>query len=205
MSAIGVFRSEDGGQSWTARNTGLGHAATGQPQEEVGYCVHKIVLDPDNPDTLYMQEHTGVFRSDDAGDTWYAIEEGLPSDRIQHPEMMPFGFPIVATRNGDIFLVPLESSEQRTVKEGNLLVYRRARDGDRWEIAGDAVPDEPRHVSVLRDAMTVDGLEPEGVYFGTTSGELFVSLDRGEKWQRLPGVYPRILHLKTWIISENGA
>lgn len=201
MSAIGVFRSEDGGQTWTPRNKGLGHAATGQPQEEVGYCVHKMALDPDDPDTLYMQEHTGVFMSTDAGDSWVAIEEGLPADRIQHPEMMPFGFPVVVTRNGDQFLVPLESSEQRTVKEGNLLVYRRMRGAPRWEIAGDAMPDEPRHVSVLRDAMTVDGLEPEGIYFGTTSGELFVSLDRGETWQRLPGLYPRVLHLKTWVLD----
>lgn len=200
MSAIGVFRSDDGGQTWYPRNTGLGHAATGQPQEEVGYCVHKMVMDPNDPNTLYMQEHTGVFMSTDGADSWFPIEEGLPADRIQHPEMMPFGFPIVITRNGDHFLIPLESAEQRTVKGGRLLVYRRTRGENCWEAAGDVVPDEPRHVSVLRDAMTVDGLEPEGIYFGTTSGELYASLDRGEKWQRLPGLYPRILNVKTWIL-----
>jgi hypothetical protein len=200
-SAIGVFRSDDGGATWQARNTGLGHAATGQPQEEVGYCVHKMVLDPDDPNTLYMQEHTGVFMSNDGADSWFAIEEGLPADRIQHAEMMPFGFPIVVTRNGDLFLVPLESSEQRIVPEGRLLAYRRQRGGDRWEAAGDVAPDEPQHVSVLRDAMTTDGLEQEGVYLGTTSGELYVSLDRGEKWQRLPGHYSRILTVKTWCLE----
>jgi hypothetical protein len=200
MSAIGVFRSDDGGQTWHPRNKGLGHAATGQPQEDVGYCVHKVALDPDNPDILYMQEHTGVFMSTDGADSWFAIEEGLPADRIQHPEMMPFGFPIVVTRNGDLFLVPLESAEQRTVKGGKLLVYRRKRGAESWEPSGDVVPDEPRHVSALRDAMTVDGLEQEGVYFGTTSGELYVSHDRGEQWQRLPGQYSRILNVKTWCV-----
>jgi hypothetical protein len=199
-SAIGVFRSEDGGETWQARNTGLGHAATGQPQEEVGYCVHKMELDPENPDVLYMQEHTGVFMSTDGADSWFPIEAGLPADRIQHPEMMPFGFPIVVTRNGDQFLVPLESAEQRTVKGGKLLVYRRQRDAERWEPSGDVAPDEPHHVSVLRDAMTTDGLEQEGIYFGTTSGELYLSMDRGEEWQRLPGQYSRILNVKTWVI-----
>jgi len=199
-SAIGVFRSEDGGQTWQARNKGLGHAATGQPQEEVGYCVHKMELDPDNPNILYMQEHTGVFMSTDGADSWFPIEEGLPADRIQHPEMMPFGFPIVVTRNGDQFLVPLESAEQRTVKGGKLLVYRRKRDGQQWAPSGDVSPDEPQHVSVLRDAMTVDDLDPQGIYFGTTSGELYASLDQGENWQRLPGHYSRILNVKTWII-----
>jgi hypothetical protein len=179
---------------------GLGHAATGQPQEEVGYCVHKMALDPDDPNTLYMQEHTGVFMSTDGADTWVPFEEGLPADRIQHPEMMPFGFPIVVTRNGDQFLVPLESSEQRTVKEGMLMVYRRARGDNGWKFVGDVVPDEPRHVSVLRDAMTTDGLEQEGIYLGTTMGELFVSLNRGEAWQRIPGQFGRILNVKTWCL-----
>jgi len=159
-------------------------------------------LDPVNPDILYMQEHTGVFMSTDGADSWFPIETGLPADRIQHPEMMPFGFPIVVTRNGDQFLIPLESAEQRTVKGGKLLVYRRQRDASAWEASGDVSPDEPQHVSVLRDAMTVDGLEPEGIYFGTTSGELYASLDRGEKWQRLPGHYSRILNVKSWTISQ---
>ena len=201
MSAVGVFRSDDSGETWQSRNQGLGRAATGQPYPEVGYCVHKMALDPEDPNTLYMQEHTGVFMSTDGADSWFPIEEGLPSDRIQHPEMMPFGFPIAVTRIGDLFLVPLESSEQRTVRGGKLLVYRRVRGGSCWEPVGDVLPDEPRHVSVLRDAMTTDGMEQEGLYFGTTSGELYASLDRGENWQRLPGQLSRILTVKTWSVE----
>jgi hypothetical protein len=197
MSSIGVFRTEDGGATWQTCNRGLAMSATGQPDPEVGYCIHKMDLDPEDPNTLYMQEHGGVFMSTDGGDNWATIQEGLPSKRLQN-DMMPFGFPIAVSRMGDLFLVPLESSEQRTVLNGKLMVYRRARGKERWEAVGDVLPDELRHVSVLRDALTVDGLEQEGVYFGTTSGELFASLDRGESWQRLPGQLSRILTVKTW-------
>src|SRR4029078_4603564 len=113
-------------------------------------------------------------------------------------EMMAFGFPIAVSRIGDLFLVPLESSEQSTVRNGKLMVYRRMRGGERWLASGDVIPEEPHHVSVLRDALTVDGLEHEGIYLGTTSGQLFASPNRGESWQRLPGQLSRILTVKTW-------
>ena len=97
---------------------------------------------------------------------------------------------------------PVPSAEQRTVKGGKLLVYRRKRGENCWEPSGDVAPDEPHHVSVLRDAMTADGLEPEGIYFGTTSGELYLSMDQGERWQRLPGQYSRILNVKSWVVEK---
>ena len=197
-SAVGVFRTDDGGETWQPRNAGLARVPTGQPYEEVGYCVHKMVLDPENPDTLYMQEHGGVFRSTDGGDSWTPIEEGLT---LQEGDA-PFGFPIVVAPNGDLFLAPLESSERRTMRGGKLLIYGRERGGDRWEPVGDVVPEEQRHVSVLRDAMAVDGLEPYGLYFGTTSGETFCSLDRGLSWTRLPGQLSRILTVKPWIVED---
>lgn len=197
MSAVGVFRTEDGGETWHPRNIGLGRVPTGQPQEEVGYCIHKMVMDPANPDTLYMQEHGGVYRSDDGGDRWYAIEEGLAVGEGD----APFGFPIVAAPNGDLFLAPLESSEQRTMRDGKLLVYGRSRGDDAWAPVGDVVPEEQRHVSVLRDAMAVDSLDPYGLYFGTTSGESFCSTDRGRTWFRLPGQLSRILSVKTWVLE----
>ncbi|WP_159882129.1 WD40/YVTN/BNR-like repeat-containing protein [Paenibacillus puerhi] len=199
MSAVGVFRTEDGGVTWTPRNEGLARVPTGQPYDEVGYCVHKMVADPDNPDTLYMQEHGGVFMSEDGGDLWRPIEEGL----TVRSNDAPFGFPICISPTGDLFLIPLESSEQRTMKDGKMLVYRRHRDESEWQPVGDVVPDEQRHVSVLRDAMSVDTLDPYGLYFGTTSGEVFASLDRGVSWQRLPGQFSRILTVKTWITEHD--
>lgn len=198
MSAVGVFRTEDGGKTWHPRNRGLARVPTGQPYEEVGYCVHKMVLDPSDPDTLYMQEHSGVFMSTNGGDDWFPIEEGLTLKEGD----APFGFPICAAPNGDLFLVPLESSEQRTMRDGKLLVYGRPRGASAWAPVGDVVPEEPRHVSVLRDAMAVDGMDPCGLYFGTTSGEVFCSLDHGRSWSRLPGQLSRVLMVKPWIVED---
>lgn len=198
MSAVGVFRSEDGGKSWKTCNKGLNRAATGQPDDSIGYCVHKMMMDPRDPDTIYMQEHGGVFLSRDGGDSWIPYEEGLA---IPEGEM-PFGFPIAVAPNGDQFIIPLESSEKRTMRDGKLIVWSRRPGDDAWQPIGDVVPDEQQHVSVLRDAMTVDSLEPYGLYFGTTSGELFCSLDRGVTWERLPGRLSRILAVKVWVTEE---
>jgi photosystem II stability/assembly factor-like uncharacterized protein len=197
MSAVGVFRSDDGGETWKVCNKGLNRAATGQPDERIGYCIHKMVGSPDDPNTLYMQEHSGVFMSADAGDSWIPIEEGLTLQ-----EDHPFGFPIAVGPNGDLFLIPLESSEKRSMRGGKLLVWSRRRGDSKWEPIGDVVPDEPKHVSVLRDAMSVDSLDPYGLYFGTSSGEVFCSLDRGVTWERLPGQFSRILCVKPWVVEE---
>ncbi|MEX1021093.1 MAG: exo-alpha-sialidase [Litorilinea sp.] len=201
ISAVGVFRTDDGGASWQTANQGLIEANTGEPAQEIGSCVHKMVLDPDNPDTIYMQEHCGVFRSDNGGDSWYTIEEGLPKAHLHHPEFWPFGFPMAITRTGDMFIVPLESSEQRTTAAGELAIYRRGRGDAAWVPSGPILPDEPRYTSVLRDAMTVDDQDETGVYFGTTSGDVFYSLDRGDSWTRLPGQLPRVLSVKAWTLN----
>lgn len=198
MSAVGVFRTEDGGATWQTRNVGLARVPTGQPFPEVGYCIHKMALDPSNPDTLYMQEHSGVFQSNDGGDSWFPIEEGLT---VRDGDA-PFGFPIAVSPDGDLFLLPLESSEQRSMRDGKLLVYGRPRGEASWLPIGDVLPEEQRHVSVLRDAMGVDALEPYGIYFGTTSGEVFCSLDRGRTWERLPGQLSRILCVKPWLTVD---
>jgi hypothetical protein len=198
MSAVGVFRSNDGGESWVTCNKGLGRVPNGIQQEEVGFCAHKVAPDPNNPDILYMQEHGGVFMTTDAGDNWFPIEEGL----VVNGEPRLFGFPIAIAKNGDLFILPLESSEHRSMFGGQLLIWRREQSGDSWFPIGNAMPDEQRHVNVLRDAMSVDALEPYGLYFGTTSGETFCSLDRGVTWKKLPGQLSRILSVKPWIIED---
>jgi hypothetical protein len=198
MSAVGVFRSEDGGQTWEPRNKGLARVPTGQEYPEVGYCIHKMVADPHDPDTLYMQEHSGVFKSTDGGDNWFPIEEGLTLRDGDEP----FGFPFVISPTGDKFIMPLESSEKRMMRDGKLIVFGMHAGSERWAPVGDVLPEEQRHVSILRDAMSTEGMDPYGLYFGTTSGEVFCSLDRGVNWERLPGQFSRILAVKPWIVEE---
>jgi hypothetical protein len=190
ISAVGVFRSDDGGASWITRNQGLPRVPTGSPGPEVGRCVHKMVRDPRDPDTLYQQFHGGVFRSTDGAATWQAIEGGLPSN---------FGFPMVITGAGELFVIPLDSDVKRYTKDGRLRVYRSRDRGERWEAAGRGLPGEPTYVGVLRDALATDGLEPAGLYFGTTMGDVYASADAGESWRRLPGQFSRISCVKTWV------
>lgn len=189
MSAVGVFRTDDGGSSWKTCNQGLPQLAVGTRTQEVGRCVHKIVLDPHDPNTLYCQFHGGVFKSTDAAESWQPIEQGLPGN---------FGFPMGITAGGDLFIVPLESDMQRHVKDGRLRVYRSRDGGTSWQPTDRGLPDHPQYVGVLRDALSVDTLEPAGVYFGTSMGELFYSADAGETWDRLPGQFPRITSVKAW-------
>jgi len=191
-SAIGVFRSDDAGATWKTCNHGLPTVPTGQPPTiEVGRCVHKMVLDPEQPGVLYQQFHGGVFKSTDGAESWQPIAEGLPS---------VFGFPMAITRKGELFVVPLTSDEQRFVPQGALKVYRSRDRGRTWRALHRGLPAEPRYVGVLRDAMAVDALEPAGVYFGTSMGEVFASADDGESWRQLPGQLPRITTVKTWLV-----
>lgn len=190
ISAVGVFRSDDGGESWHTRTDGLPRVATGGSEEGIDHCVHKMVLDPSNPDRLYMQYHGGVFRSENGGDLWEPIESGLPGN---------FGFPMCVAADGALFVVPLTSDEQRYVPEGRLRVYRSTDGGDHWSPVGSGLPEAPHYVGVLRDAMSVDSLDPAGICFGTTSGEIFHSADAGESWDRLPAQLPRITCVESWV------
>lgn len=192
ISAVGVFRTEDGGSSWHLCNRGLPPVPTGEGNPEIGRCVHKMVLDPCAPNTLYMQFHGGVFRSIDGADSWIPIETGLPGN---------FGFPMVITAAGRLYVIPLISDEQRFVRDGNLRVFRSENRGEHWEAVGNGLPEEAHYVGVLRDSMAVDSLEPAGIYLGTTMGEVYASPDEGDHWSRLPGQLPRITTVKTWIVE----
>jgi hypothetical protein len=189
-SAIGAFRSDDGGATWHTKNDGLPPVATDEGHPDVSRCVHKMVLDPRDPDTMYLQFHGGVFKSTDAGDNWQAIENGLPSN---------FGFPMVVTPNGDLFVVPLQADTNRYTPDGKLRVYRSRDGGASWHPSDNGLPEGPEYVGVLRDSMATDGLDPAGVYFGTDMGVVYASNDGGDSWSALPGNYPRITCVKTWV------
>lgn len=174
MSAGGVYRSEDGGTTWTPHNRGIrADFMPGEPPE-FGQCVHKVAVDAGDPDRLYAQNHGGVFRSDDAGRSWQPIAAGLPAD---------FGFPIVAHphRPGTIYVFPLTADIERFPPGGKPAVWRSDDSGQTWHETGPGLPTEAWTV-VLRDAFTADAADPVGLYLGTRHGAVWVSNDEGGTW-----------------------
>ena len=191
ISAVGVFRSDDGGDSWIPQNNGVPVILEDQDSPEIGYCVHALAQDRDAPDTLFRQDHRGMFRSRNAGTNWERIENGLPSG---------FGFPLVIDQHTKhLFAAPLESDEYRLPRDGSLVIYRSVDGGDSWQPSSSGLPQANAYTAVLRGAMDVDGLQPGGVYIGTTSGTVHVSNDGGDSWQTLPCSLPRIQCVKTFV------
>ncbi len=188
-SAGGVYRSDDAGKAWAPRNRGLSaeFMPEGQQYPEVGQCVHKFSLSPAKKDRIYLQNHGGVYRSDDGGDSWNYIAGGLPSD---------FGFPVVAhpRREDTAFVIPIER-RGRYAPQGNLTVWRTDDAGETWRPLRKGLATGV-YVAVLRDAFTADGEDPLGLYFGTASGSVFASSDEGEIWQEIGRHLPRILSVE---------
>lgn len=189
ISAAGVFRSDDEGQSWRPVNKGLRAEWIPDQETEAGYCVHRIALHPARPHVLFQQNHCGVYRSDDRGETWQEITEGLPSD---------FGFPIVihAHEPDTVYVVPMTGGDRRWPPGGSLRVYRSRDGGGTWEPLGNGLPDRHCYVNVLRSAMSVDQLDPCGLYMGTTAGQVFASRDEGARWTLLVDHLPRVLSVE---------
>lgn len=190
ISAVGVFRSDDGGTSWQPRNEGVTIAIEDKEHRGIGTCVHALVADPDDADVIWRQDHRGMYRTADGGDRWERIEEGLPSG---------FGFPIALDpRTKALYAVPLESDEYRVPADGRLAVYRSRDRGDSWHAAGRGLPAGLFYGTVLRGALATDGLDPCGVYLGTTAGTVHVSADGGESWRTLPCTLPRVLSVRAF-------
>jgi photosystem II stability/assembly factor-like uncharacterized protein len=189
ISAAGSFRSNDGGRTWKPINQGLYSQYIPDPMAEVGHCVHRIAMHPSQPDTLFMQKHWDVMRSDDAGGTWHEISGDLPTD---------FGFPIDVNANEPetIYVVPIKSDSEHYPPEGKLRVYRSRTGGHEWEPLTNGLPQKHCYVNVLRDAMAVDALDPCGVYFGTTGGQVYVSGDAGDHWSAIVHDLPSVLSVE---------
>ena len=190
ISAVGAWRSDDGGHTWQSKNEGIRCMAPDKDFPGIGYCIHGLAQDPDDPDTLYRQDHAGMFRTRNGGDTWERNDHGLPSW---------FGFPIVMDApSRTLFAFPLESDEYRMPVEGKCRVYRSRTKGASWEALEKGMPQGAYYGSVLRGGLAVDGLDPVGVYVGSTSGDVFVTADGGESWQTLPGRLPRVLSVAAY-------
>ncbi len=194
ISAAGSFRTEDGGKNWQPINRGLVSPYIPDPTAEIGHCVHHIAMHPSNPATLFMQKHWDVMRSDDAGTTWHEISGDLPSD---------FGFPIDvhAHEPETIYVVPIKSDSEHYPPEGKLRVYRSRTGGNEWEALTNGLPQKDCYVNVLRDAMAVDSLDPCGIYFGTTGGQVYLSPDGGDHWSPIVRDLPSVLSVEVQTLS----
>jgi photosystem II stability/assembly factor-like uncharacterized protein len=194
ISAAGVFRTDDGGQTWRAVNKGLHSEGIPAPDAEVGHCVHNLAMHPSRPDVLFMQKHWDVMRSDDGAESWRDIGDSLPTD---------FGFPIdVHAHEPDtVYIVPITSDSEHFPLDGQLRVYRSRTGGYEWQPLTDGLPGRNCYVNVLREAMAVDSLDECGVYFGTTGGQVYASADAGDSWAPIVRDLPAVLSVEVQTLS----
>jgi photosystem II stability/assembly factor-like uncharacterized protein len=189
ISAAGAFRTDDAGKTWKPINKGLHSQYIPNPTAEVGHCVHRIALHRSRPGVLFMQKHWDVLRSDDAGESWREVSGNLPTD---------FGFVIDVHAHDPetIYVVPIKSDAEHFVHDGKLRVYRSKKGGNEWEALTKGLPQENCYVNVLRDAMSIDVLDPCGVYFGTTGGQVYASANAGDSWSAIVRDLPAVLSVE---------
>jgi len=197
ISAAGVWLTGDGGASWTNHHAGL--VPRYLPEEAragtLTHCVHNLQRSPAEPETLYLQFHGGVYRSEDGGRRWIDISAtgGLPAD---------FGFPIVVDPRdpGRAFVIPLVADIDRVTPEGKLRVFETRDRGESWRPLSEGLPQRDAWITVLRQAFCHDGGEPLGLFFGTEQGTLWGSVDGGATWSALAEHLPPILSVRASLL-----
>ena len=193
VQGYGIFETTDDGASWTPRNRGL-RADWPLENPEVGYCVHKLVMSPTDPDRLYQQNHCGMHRSDDGARSWVEITDGLPSD---------FGFAAAAhPHDRDTFyVIPLDPGHGRCMPEGRAAVWRTRDAGETWQRLDRGLPQHDAYLGVLREGLAIDGLDVPGLYFGTSTGQVFASADEGESWTEIASYLPAISSVEVAVLE----
>jgi photosystem II stability/assembly factor-like uncharacterized protein len=188
-----IFETTDDGATWTPRNKGL-RADWPLENPEVGYCVHKLVLAPSDHQRMYQQNHCGMHRSDDQGQSWVEISEGLPSD---------FGFAAaVHPHDKDTFyVIPLDPGHGRVMPEGHAAVWRTRDAGSTWQRLDRGLPERDAHLGVLREGMAIDNYDVPGLYFGTSTGQVFASNDEGESWSEIADYLPAISSVDVAVLA----
>ncbi len=196
ISTGGVYRTDDGGKNWQPRNQGVRAQFLPEDQRypEWGQCVHKIVSHPDKPERLFLQNHWGLYKSENGGDSWTDMAHGVPSD---------FGFAMEIDPNdaNSVFIVPIESDEFRCTPEGKLRVYRSKNAGESWDALTNGLPQENALETILRDGLSADDLKPTGLYFGTRNGKLYGSADAGESWNTIMESLPPVVCVKAAVVN----
>lgn len=190
ISAAGAFRSLDGGLTWVPVNKGLNsEGGLPDPDAEVGHCVHSIAMHPTRPQTLFMQKHWDVLRSDNGGDFWSEVSGDLPTD---------FGFPIAVHPHEPetIYVVPIKSDSEHFPPDGKLRVYRSRTGGNKWDELTRGLPQSDCYVNVLRNAFAVDSLDSAGLYFGTSGGQVYCSVNSGDDWKAITENLPPVLSVE---------
>jgi len=203
ISAAGAFRSDDAGQTWKPINRGLRSEYIPDPDAEVGHCVHRIAMHRSRPNTLFMQKHWDVMRTDNAGDSWQNVNGNLPTENGAPDSRRGFGFVIDVNTNEPetIYVVPIKSDSEHFPHNGSLRVYRSRTGGNEWEPLTKGLPQSNCYVNILRDAMAVDSLDQCGVYFGTTGGQVYASADAGDTWSPIVHDLPAVLSVEVQTLS----
>jgi photosystem II stability/assembly factor-like uncharacterized protein len=193
VQGFGIFETTDDGESWAPRNKGL-RADWPLEEPEVGYCVHKLVMSPVDHDRFYQQNHVGMHRSDDAGQSWEEITEGLPTE---------FGFAAAAhPHDRDTFyVIPLDPGHGRCMPEGEAAVWRTRDAGSTWERLDRGLPQHDAYLGVLREGLAIDSLDVPGLYFGTSTGQVFASADEGESWDEIASYLPPIASVEVAVLD----
>jgi len=195
LSTGGAYRTSDGGATWQPVNKGI--KAEFMPGErfypEFGQCVHKVARDPVDPDRLFLQNHGGVYRSDDGGDSWQDIAPGLPSE---------FGFAMVThpRKPSTAFTFPIADATARWPVDGKARVCRTDDGGATWQQLGEGTLPDAYFTAVMRDAMCADTLDPVGLYFGGRNGAVWASADEGRTWAEVHKDLPDVLVVRAAVL-----
>jgi photosystem II stability/assembly factor-like uncharacterized protein len=193
VQGVGIFETTDDGESWTPRNKGL-RADWPRPHDEIGFCVHKLVMSPVDINRMYQQNHCGMHRSDDGGHSWVEITDGLPTD---------FGF-AAATHPHDrdtFYVIPLDPGHGRVMPDGHASVWRTRDAGSTWQRLDRGLPTRDAHLGVLREGMAIDGEDVAGLYFGTSTGQVFASTDEGDSWDEIASYLPAISSVEVAVVG----
>jgi photosystem II stability/assembly factor-like uncharacterized protein len=193
VQGVGAFETTDDGATWTARNDGL-RADWPREYDDIGFCVHRLEISPADRSRFYQQNHVGMHRSDDEGRSWTEITEGLPTE---------FGFGAAAHPHDrdSFYVIPLDPGHGRVMPDGHASVWRTSDAGSSWRRLDRGLPQQDAYVGVLRGALAIDTLDVPGLYFGTSTGQVFASNDEGESWSEIASYLPGISSVEVALVD----